>query len=58
MSKEDIEKLLNAIQNQEKETKEKLQKNKTKEKKKITKTGDEESFISCSDQLYIFFSEN
>ena len=38
MSKEDIEKLLNAIQNQEKETKEKLQKNKKqKTKKKITK---------------------
>ena len=38
MSKEDIEKLLNAIQNQEKETKEKLQKNKKqKTKRKITK---------------------
>ena len=34
MSKEDIEKLLNAIQNQEKETKEKMQKNK---KQKITR---------------------
>ncbi|MBH07894.1 MAG: hypothetical protein CMP71_02215 [Flavobacteriales bacterium] len=38
MSKEDIENLLNAIQNQEKETKEKLQKNKKqKTKRKITK---------------------
>ena len=38
MSKEDIEKLLNAIQNQEKETKEKLQKNKKQKRtRKITK---------------------
>ena len=38
MSKEDIEKLLNAIQNQEKETKEKMQKNKKqKTTRKITK---------------------